>query len=188
MKKKSEIGQNDCIHKAAQDHHHEELMARERIRASRMRTAARSLVIIRISCFAIAVVCLAAGMYHLVDTVVFLSNSADTTGIVSGYRESRARYRDEYEPIVEYRIVSDNLYSSNDSRGSEKRVLERIGYSPKKPYEVGSRLDVIYDRHNPGNARLKDFWNLWRAVIGGFASGAFLLALGACLKRIVSAS
>jgi hypothetical protein len=93
-------------------------------------------------------------------------------GIVVENRQSRSKdsdgnTSDSYYPVVEFDAQGGTKYRFTGSTGSS--VAD---------YEVGAKVSVRYDPHNPSSAQITDFAQFWLGPLGVGIFGFFFLLSG----------
>jgi hypothetical protein len=78
-----------------------------------------------------------------------VKGGATADGAVVAMDESDSDGSTTYAPIIDY-VVDGETYTMNSS-----------SYSSPPAYHVGQAVRVVYDKANPGKARIDNFWELW---------------------------
>ena len=78
-----------------------------------------------------------------------VQGGASADGTVVGLRESNDDGSTTYAPIIDYFVDGETYEMASSS------------YSSPPAYHVGQPVQVLYDRSNPNNARINNFWELW---------------------------
>jgi hypothetical protein len=112
-----------------------------------------------------------AGYFYL-DSRHFVGKAAHADGVVVAVREG-VPY--EFWTIVAFKTGS-GVPATFESK-SPSRV------SPRFP--IGTQLDVLYDEHEPSNARINRFVDLWGLEFCFAVLGLVFLALGSAVLLLV---
>ena len=72
-----------------------------------------------------------------------------------------------YRPVIEFK----------PSHGRAIRFSAGVASRPA-PYQIGDKVDVLYDPNSPQEARINRFTDLWFAVILFIFFGLFLTGMG----------
>lgn len=106
----------------------------------------------------------AIAVYCLVDSRNFLNNAARAQGTVVAV-EKLYGHPDVLLPVVAFR-------TANGGR------MTFVNKSPHSRFPVGSRVDVLYDRRDPTNARIDTLVERWGLSFLFGVMGIGFLALG----------
>ena len=102
-------------------------------------------------------------------TRTFLATAYTTTGVVlalEAYQDSDGDTL--YRPVLRFRT----------HEGEETEFRTNVGSSSDR-FEVGQRLDVLYNPEEPSDARIQSFMQLWLpTLILGVLGGVFVLVGG----------
>jgi hypothetical protein len=111
---------------------------------------------------AIGVVVLIVGAVVFVRTVQFVAGAERVTGtVIDLSRETDSEGGSVYRPVVRF----------TTREGEAVQFVSSVGSSPPSA-EPGDRVDVLYDREDPYDAKLGGFFDLWMptgiaVVVGG---------------------
>jgi hypothetical protein len=92
---------------------------------------------------------LAIGGWYGYGSWTLVQGGATAGGTVVRMDESDSDGSTTYAPIVEY-VVDGETYTLNST-----------SYSSPPAFHVGQAVRVAYNRDNPSQARLDNFWELW---------------------------
>jgi hypothetical protein len=112
-----------------------------------------------------------AGYFYL-DSRHFVSKALHADGVVVAVREGSPY---QFWTIVAFKTGS-GVPATFESK-SPSRV------SPRFP--IGTRLDVLYNEHEPSNARINSFVDLWGLEFGFAVMGLVFLAIGSAMLLLV---
>lgn len=105
---------------------------------------------------------LAGAGYMFSDTRQLLATAEKAQGIVAGFERRSSKGGSTDYPVIEFATASGEV--------------RRFTTSGPGDYAKGKTVEVLHDAHNPANARVNVFIELW---LGSLALGAFgLLCLG----------
>ena len=105
---------------------------------------------------------LAGAGYMFSDTRQLIATAEKAQGIVAGFERRSSKGGSTDYPVIEFATASGEV--------------RRFTTSGPGDYAKGKTVEVLYDAHNPVNARVNLFIELW---LGSLALGAFgLLCLG----------
>jgi uncharacterized protein DUF3592 len=114
--------------------------------------------------FTLGVGCTSIAAYLIADTSSFVNKASHADGVVVAFRQgTRSTWS-----IVAYKSASGagfNVQSNVTNRG--------MVHLP-----IGARADVLYDAHEPSNARINTFLDLWGLALVFGPMGLVCLALG----------
>jgi hypothetical protein len=122
--------------------------------------------------YTIGLVLSAIAGYFYLDSRHFVSKASHADGAVVAVREG-VPY--QFWTIVAFKTGS-GVPATFESK-SPSRV------SPRFP--LGTRLDVLYDEHEPSNARINSFVDLWGLAFCFAVIGLVFLALGSAVVLLV---
>ncbi len=119
------------------------------------------------ACIIIAVACAGGSFYFYKKTERFLAQAQATQGQVVEMVTSRSHdSNDTYAPMVEF---------TNPATNSRQRFRHPVSSNPPS-YSVGEPVTVLFDPHNPSDARIDSgIWNYALAMMCGAASALFFL-------------
>jgi hypothetical protein len=114
--------------------------------------------------FTLGLGCTSIAAYFIADTRSFVGKASHADGVVVALRQgTRSTWS-----IVAYKSASGagfNVQSNVTNRG--------MLHLP-----IGARVDVLYDAHEPSNARINTFLDLWGLALVFGIIGLVCLALG----------
>lgn len=119
--------------------------------------------------FAIGLVCSAIAAHMVVESRHILHSAAHAQGIVIALREGM--YYKTW-PIVAFRTASG------------EQIEFQGNVSSRSPYPVGTRLDVLYDKQHPSNARIASVTDLWGLPLCIGLMGLVFLAISSAMMFI----
>jgi hypothetical protein len=122
--------------------------------------------------YTIGLVLSAIAGYFYWDTRDFVGKSSRADGVVVAVREG--------VPYEFWTIVAFKTGSGVPATFESKRP-SRV--SPC--YPIGTRLDVLYDEHEPSNARINSLVDLWGPAFGFAVLGLVFLAVGSAALLLV---
>jgi hypothetical protein len=103
--------------------------------------------------------------YSIFDTYSFVGNSNVTTAWVVRSDREEYRRRATSRPNVSYKITVQ-YYLPNRSR-----VVATTRNHSAVNLNVGQQLQLRYDRRNPQNVEINDFYNIWAQPLVLFVCG-----------------
>jgi hypothetical protein len=129
----------------------------------------------------IGLIFLAVLIYSSVKNIVFVRDSAVTTGTVISYeshqdsnpKNSGSRWITYYQPVINF--TASNGQSTEFTSSDESRT---------KYYTIGDQVAVRYSKSNPSNATLDSFGSLWGLPITEAIFAALFLLAAFAVKRI----
>lgn len=68
-------------------------------------------------------------------------------------------------------------FSFKDKALQERFYKSKVSSHPQ-PYEIGEKVNIVYERKNPENAKIVSFWGLYAAPVILFMVASPLLILG----------
>lgn len=82
---------------------------------------------------------------------MFLKTAIQTQGVVVSFKKKKASEEDlKCSSMVEFTALDEKKFE-----------FDAAWYSDAMPYQVGTKLDVLYDPSKPEAAQIKDFSYLW---------------------------
>ncbi|WP_428667886.1 DUF3592 domain-containing protein [Runella sp.] len=139
-----------------------------------MKKAAELFVSIIFSVVGIAIT--AGGWYAYQSQKKFVAIAQKTSGVVTALEYSRSRKGGgSYYPIVEFQTPEGRTFSFRSDVGSNPA-----------PYDRGEQVEVLYNPHDPNEAKLTGFWNLWglAAIFAGLGSVFTAIGIGTMVASI----
>jgi hypothetical protein len=107
------------------------------------------------------IVMLGAAYYYGQTSWSLTSGGATAEGVVVGLKESGATHDSgvTYAPVIRYEV------------GGRGYTFESNNSSDPPAYEVGERVELLYDRADPARARINSWFELWLmpVLLGGSA-------------------
>lgn len=125
-------------------------------------------------CIILGVAVVAAGGYSFLSTVRILANAGRVEGTIvridvetstSSNKDGASSTSASYLPVVSFR-----------DEGDEQHTFKSGTDSPDA--RVGDKVSVVYNRDNPGEARIDSFSSLWGPSIFMYIFGAVVLGIG----------
>jgi hypothetical protein len=114
--------------------------------------------------FTLGLGCTSIVAYFIADTSSFVNKASHADGVVVALRQgSRSTWS-----IVAYKSAGGAGF--NVQSNVTNRAMLRL--------PIGARVDVLYDAHEPANARINTFLDLWGLAFGFGMIGLVCLALG----------
>jgi hypothetical protein len=111
--------------------------------------------------------------YLYVNTARFLEKADHADGVVVDLKQVDSRDSTTWAPVIEF----------VDPSGGRRRFVERMSSNPPS-YYAGERVDVLFNRENPRDARIdRGRGNQWVAILVGSMGGLFLLMGFSSMKR-----
>jgi len=119
---------------------------------------------------------LLGGAMHFFDSAGFLFKAQRTVGEVTSVEKHYIKSGNDgpvfnYRPTVRYQVSTGQTYSTAVRRSSSDY-----------DFDIGKRIDVLYDPENPEHVRIKDFWATYVNSIGIAFTGLICLFLGGFLR------
>ncbi len=117
---------------------------------------------------------LGIGIDGYLSTQKFLITGIRTQGIVTDQQYQSDPDGNFYRPIVTY----------SDSRGIQHQWISDTAYNPAH-FQIGQRLDVVYQSQQPDKAIVVDFLDLYLfdLVMAGIGGTILVIALSLLLKK-----
>jgi len=100
-------------------------------------------------CFASAIVAFGIAFVWWQHNQNFAQNAERVEGFVVEVRENRNRDGIMYSPVIEF----------TDYLGQQQKFHSKASSSTQQ-YFVGDKVEVLYDRDNPGTAMIDNWWEL----------------------------
>jgi hypothetical protein len=116
------------------------------------------------------------GVIQTIGTLVFLSRAEPSQARVIDYEivENAAPFMASsrgagllFYPILQFETPQGGLVTFTADQGHRER-----------PYDVDSRVGILYDPGTPQSSRVDDFWGLWGRVVIFAGLGAVFGGLG----------
>ena len=114
-----------------------------------------------------------ASAVWIAATARFVAGAERTTGTVVDLRESRFRNEDGFEETSYFPIVTFTT--------PEGRAVRFESSTTNDSYDIGDRVDVLYDPDDPSDARLAALVDLWLFPVLFVLVGLGLAAVGGFL-------
>jgi hypothetical protein len=105
----------------------------------------------------IGIAMLVGAGYWMTRTQAFVDRSETVPGEVIDLERSRSSDSTAYYPVIKYKTKS----------GQERTFRSNTGSSPPS-YDVGEKVEVMYDVAEPSDARIRSFFSIWGgpAIVG----------------------
>ena len=127
---------------------------------------------------------LALGVYFLKKTNTRLKTFHQTRGTVSGYETHDSQSTDSDGSRYDTKVYSPVITFTDHNR-QPARFVSQVS-STRKPYQIGTQVEILYNPENTREAEIKSFFALWFPVLFCFSAGVFfLLMLLTSIKNLI---
>lgn len=107
-------------------------------------------------------------------TIISYKTTTDTETKKNGNKRSTKKTT-YYYPIFEFK----------DNQNRLTQVESNVGQGNSKPYSVGSKVEIVYSKENPQEAKINSFLNQWlfTTIVGGLSLLFLMIGFVSLRKR-----
>jgi len=126
------------------------------------------------------------GIILFISKVFFLNSATSTTGeVISNIMKRSTSASSTGSGGGGTRISYHPVFVFMDTSGNQIEKVSKVGYGSPR-YQVGAKVEILYNPNNPQKAILNNFSSKWMAPIVLLFVGAFLIGLNVMMGADIS--